>query len=107
MVIPFFTNKGFHPKLEVSLETVVSETAHQVTTDLKELHLDLHDQVSHALKKYEAHSALQHLPIPPFRVKDAVWLDLQNIRTTCPSKKLDHHFIGPFPIIEKVSSNAF
>ena len=39
MVTPFFTNRGFHPKLKVSLEPVVSDTAHQVVTDLKELHL--------------------------------------------------------------------
>ena len=25
----------------------------------------------------------------------------------CPSKKLDHHFLRPFPIVEKVSSHAF
>jgi len=36
-----------------------------------------------------------------------VWIDLQNIRTTRPSKKLDHHFLGPFPIVEKVSSHVF
>src|SRR5882724_8081904 len=41
MVTPFFANKGFNPKLEVSLEPVVSDTAHQVATDLKELHLYL------------------------------------------------------------------
>src|SRR5882724_1850724 len=26
---------------------------------------------------------------------------------TCPSKKLDHHFLGPFLIMEKVSSHPF
>jgi len=46
MVTPFFANKGFNPKLEVSLEPVVSDTAHQVATDLKELHLYLRDQIS-------------------------------------------------------------
>src|SRR5882724_1196064 len=35
MVTPFFANKGFHPKLRVSLESVVSDAAHQVTTDLR------------------------------------------------------------------------
>src|SRR5882724_9409675 len=107
MVTPFFANKGFHPKLKVSLEPVVSDTAHQVATDLKELHLYLRDQISHALKQYEVHSASRCLPIPPFKVRDTGWLDAQNIRTTCPSKKLDHHFLGPFPIMEKVSSHAF
>src|SRR5882724_2573840 len=47
IVTPFFANKGFHPKLKVSLEPVVSDTAHQVATDLKELHLYLCDQISH------------------------------------------------------------
>jgi len=58
MVTPFFANKGFHPKLEVSLEPVVSVAAHQVATDLKELHLYLRDQIARALKQYEAHTAL-------------------------------------------------
>src|SRR5882724_8389617 len=79
MITPFFANKGLHPKLKVSLRSVVSDTAHQVTTDLKELHLYLCNQVSHALKKYEAHSAFQCLLIPPFKVRDTVWLDSQNI----------------------------
>jgi len=52
MVTPFFANKGFHPKLEVSLKSVVSDAVHQVATDLKELHEYLHDQISHALKQY-------------------------------------------------------
>jgi len=65
------------------------------------------DQISHALKQYEVHSVLQCLPIPPFMAGDTVWLDSQNIRTTCPSKKLDHCFLGPFPIVEKVSSHVF
>ena len=107
MVTPFFANKGFHPKLEVSLEPVVLDTAHQVTTDLKELHLYLCDQISSALKQYKVHSTLRHLPIPSFKVGDMVWLDSQNIRTTRPSKKLDYCFLGPFLIIEKVSMHAF
>src|SRR5467141_3924207 len=36
-----------------------------------------------------------------------VWQDSRNIRTTCPSKKLDHCFLGPFLIVEKVSSHMF
>jgi len=79
MVTPFFANKGFHPKLEVSIEPVVSEAAHQVATDLRELHLYLRDQVSRAIRQYEVHSALRRLPIPPFKVGDTVWLDARNI----------------------------
>jgi len=107
MVTPFFDNKGFHPKLKVFLKSVVSDAAHQVATDLKELNLYLRDQISCALKQYEAHSVSRCLPIPPFKVRDTVWLDLRKIRTTRPSKKLNNHFIEPFLIIEKVSSHMF
>ena len=49
-VTPFFANKGFHPKLEISLKTVVLDSAHQVTTELKDLHQYLCNQISHTLK---------------------------------------------------------
>src|SRR5882672_9978581 len=107
MVTPFFTNKGFHPKLEVSLESVVSDAAHSVASDLKKLHQYLHNQITHTLKQYEAHSTSRQLPIPSFQVGDTVWLDSHNIKTTRPLKKLDHRFLGPFPIMERVSSHVF
>jgi len=56
MVTPFFANKGFHPKLQVSLEPVMSDAAHQVATDLKEFHLYLCNHISHTLKQYEVHA---------------------------------------------------
>src|SRR5882724_4615149 len=46
-------------------------------------------------------------PDPPIQGRDTVWLDSRNIRTTCPSKKLNHRFLGPFLIMEKVLSHAF
>src|SRR5882724_230173 len=107
MVTPFFANKGFHPKFEVSLDSVVSETAHQVATDLKELHQYLRDQVARAIKQYEVNTASHRLPIPPFQIGDTVWLDASHIKTTRPSKKLDHRFLGPFPNVDRVLSHAF
>jgi hypothetical protein len=37
-VTPFFANKGFHPKLEVSLTSVASEDAYHQLVDLQKLH---------------------------------------------------------------------
>src|SRR5882724_8877108 len=64
-------------------------------------------QVSRAIKQYKVHSASRCLPIPPFQVRDTVWLDASHIKTTHPSKKLDHCFLRPFLIIKRVSSHAF
>ena len=35
-----------------------------------------------------------------------MWLDSRNIKTKHPLKKLDHRFLGPFPVVEMVSSHA-
>ena len=105
-VTPFFTNKGFHLKLEVSLESVPSESAHEMATDMKDLHQYLCDQLHLTIKQYERHSADRCLPIPGFKTGDLVWLDARNIKTKHPSKKLDHRHLGPFPIVEMVSSHV-
>jgi hypothetical protein len=36
-----------------------------------------------------------------------VWLDLRNVKTRRPMKKLDHKRSGPFPITAKVSTHAY
>jgi hypothetical protein len=106
-VTPFFANKGFHPKLEVSLTSVASEDAYRQSVDLKDLHQYLRDQISKSITQYTSATTTRRLPIPEFRVGDKVWLDSRNIRTKRPSKKLDHRRLGPYPITAKISSHAF
>ena len=52
-VTPFFANKGFHPKLKVSLDSVPSESAHEMASNLKDLHQYLCNQLQCTLKQYE------------------------------------------------------
>src|SRR5260370_5220191 len=47
----------------------------------------------------------QRSPTPIYEVRAKVWLNAQNYTTTCPTKKLDHKWLGPFEI-EKVISSA-
>ena len=44
---------------------------------------------------------------PAYQVEDLVWLSTKNIRTTRPSKKLDHKNKGPFQIKKKMSAQAY
>jgi hypothetical protein len=44
---------------------------------------------------------------PTFQVGDKVWLDSRNLKTFRPSKKLDDHWFGPFPIEQVISRNAY
>ncbi|MBW0559208.1 hypothetical protein O181_098923 [Austropuccinia psidii MF-1] len=36
-----------------------------------------------------------------------VWLSSKNIKATRPSKKLSERWLGPFPILKKVSTHAY
>ena len=106
-VTPFFVNKEFHPKLEVSLTSVTSEDAYHQSADLRDLHQYLCDHIKKSITQYTSAATNHHIPIPDFQVRDKVWLDLQNICTKRPLKKLDHQRLSPYPITAKVSSHAF
>jgi hypothetical protein len=53
-VTPFFANKGFNLKLEVSLTSVASEDAYRQSVDLKDLHQYLRDQIRKSITQYTA-----------------------------------------------------
>ena len=105
---PFFANYGYHPSLTISLDkSVASPEAHDFSRSMSELHSYLQEQLQ-VTQEQEVRSANQRrIPAPDFGVGDKVWLNAKNIRTTRPSKKLDHRRLGPFTIAEKVSSHAF
>jgi hypothetical protein len=42
-----------------------------------------------------------------FEVGDMVWLSGKNIRTKRPSKKLDHRFYGPYPVVEQIGMQVY
>jgi len=48
-----------------------------------------------------------HMPAPTFTAGDKVFLDASNIHTTCPSKKLSHCSLSPFPVVHPVGSHAY
>jgi len=55
-----------------------------------------------------AHYYNQHCtPAPTFAAGDTVFLDASDIHMTCPSKKLSHHFLGPFPVVHPVGLHAY
>src|SRR5437762_229994 len=43
---------------------------------------------------------------PPFQVGDKVLINVKNIRTRRPSKKLNHRYLGLFPIIKLIETKT-
>jgi transposase InsO family protein len=102
---PFYVTYGYHPAL--SFMTPTSSTvpaAENRVKHLQEVHEELKTMIhiagQNAKRIYDRGATLQ----PSFEVGDKVLLRHRNIATTAPSHKLASKFLGPFPIIAKLSN---
>ena len=68
----------------------------------KEAHSAL-TQAADDIALYDAH----HREALLYKVRDKVWLNGQNITTTCPMKKLDHKWLGPYIVDKFILKNAY
>jgi len=46
-------------------------------------------------------------PAPEYHTGDWVFLDASDIKTTCPSSKLAHRYLGPYVVQRRVGQNAY
>ena len=56
------------------------------------------------MKKYADH---RRKDSPRFKEGQLVWLDLHNIKTGRPTRKLDMGRTGPFPVVKKINPVAY
>ena len=49
----------------------------------------------------------RRVPALEFHIRDKVYLDASDIRTTRPSQKLAHCYLGPFTVTQRVSRNTY
>jgi hypothetical protein len=73
---------------------------------MSEIHDQLRDEMT-ASQAYYERQVSGRKPSPAYKVGDMVWLNSRNLKTTRPSKKLDHKNLGPFRVSEKVNSRAY
>ena len=106
-VSPFFANKAYHPTLEVGIDNVPSVAAQQYAEDLADLHEYLKEQLRITISQYEQATKNRRIPLPEFPIGSKVWLNAKNIKTKRPAKKFDHKNLGPFEVLEKISSHAY
>ena len=116
-VTPFYAAYGFHPRWGVEPPTPLPATVARAKLDadsadkfaekMEELHAFLKTRMTYAQGCYEQAAAKSRSPAPCYAPGDMVWLDARNIKTERPSKKLDHKNMGPYPVIERVQTNAY
>ncbi|THC87036.1 hypothetical protein EYZ11_013519 [Aspergillus tanneri] len=113
-VSPFFLDHGYHMEpldLPEAPEVVQSpktpaQRAEDIVSKLKGA-LELAQAAMAAAQLAQEEYTNQHRnTAPQYQVGDKVWLDLRNIKTNRPCKKLDAQH-AKFTIIERVGSHAY
>jgi hypothetical protein len=113
---PFFANYGIKPRFGIEPWKPLPAMTRKGLSDaqeadafvgrMNEIHEQLRDEMTAAQAYYERQASGRR-PSPAYKVGDIVWLNSRNLRTTRPSKKLDHKNLGPFRVSEKVNSRAY
>ncbi|KAF8828383.1 hypothetical protein HHX47_DHR4000730 [Lentinula edodes] len=106
-VSPFFANKGYHLKLSITLEQVQGAEVNEYASNLKKLHAYLQERIRVANKAYAKYANQKRQEAPDWEEGNYVWLNMENVKTRRPMKKLDHKWTGPYLILSKVGSHAY
>src|SRR5467141_4440862 len=105
---PFMMDTGQNPQLSIEplreshLETL-NDFASQMEAAMNEAHSALSRVADDMACFYDAHQR----EAPLYAVRDKVWLNKQNITMTCLMKKLDHKWLGPYPVDKVISWSTY
>src|SRR5258708_14603973 len=106
-VSPFFTNKGYHPRLTTDPIAPSSFSEAQCyVTDLDQLHSQLKALIVEAQEHYQRAADHQQMPPPAFKVGDHTYIKAKFFQTTQPSRKLAEKNLGPFKIIGTLRTHS-
>ena len=104
---PFYANYGFNPKtMWLKQADAKNPAATYYAHWMEQVHrrcLEHLEQTRDRMGKY--YDRTRTSP-PPFKPGDKVLLDSRNLRTVRSSKKLNHKIVGPFPILDMVSTHT-
>ncbi len=112
-VTPFFAEKGFHPSIEATVRAIPADGSVPDVPDDKARAEKLVELWAAIEQRWKEVTATQQKYTDrctkprEFEVGDMVWLSGKNIRIKRPSKKLDHRFYGPYPVIERIGTQAY
>jgi hypothetical protein len=105
---PFFLEYGHHPNLPtmVHVSGIENPTTEEFVESLSQARDVTGSALLHTAETMKRFADRKRKEAPRFAPGESVWLDLRNISTSHPSKKLDAHHTGPFKVIEGVPRDA-
>ncbi|MBW0542973.1 hypothetical protein O181_082688 [Austropuccinia psidii MF-1] len=103
---PFFTVYGRDPHFD-SVHINQDTPAGNLSTKIQSVQQDVKRELEVSINRFKRYADKSRASPPIFNPGDMVWLSSKNIKSTRPTKKLSERWLGPFPILKKVSTHAY
>ncbi|MBW0565592.1 hypothetical protein O181_105307 [Austropuccinia psidii MF-1] len=103
---PFFTVYAKDPQFD-SVHITQDTPAENLSTKIQSVQQDVKRELEVAINRLRRYADKSRECPPVFNCGDMVWLSSKNIKSTRPTKKLSERWLGPFPILKKVSTHAY
>ena len=104
---PFYANYGYHPETHWLVpRTSQNPAANTYAHWLQEVHQQCLERLEGTRKQMGKHADPHRVEHPLYQIGDKVLINAKNMRTRRPSKKLNHRYLGPFPITKLIGSKA-
>jgi hypothetical protein len=103
--MPFYAERMVHPNIEEAVREILADGSVPDVPDAKARADQMVELCTLLERRWREATATQRkyanrrTKPSKFAVGDMVWLSAKNIRTKRPSKKLDHRFYRPYPVI--------
>ena len=110
-MFPFFINKKFHPRIgfepaEPSSSNIREVNADAFATQMEEIQKILQDDMLIAQVDYERHANRHCGPALQYKIRDMVWLDIRNLFTKRPNRKLKNCHAAKYRVQKIISNQA-
>jgi hypothetical protein len=105
---PFFLKYGHHPNLPTTVHVsgIESPTTEEFLESLGQAQDVAGSALLHTAEMMKRFMDRKRKEVPRFTPGESVWLDLRNISTGHPLKKLDACHMGPFEVIKGIPRDA-
>ncbi|MBW0483829.1 hypothetical protein O181_023544 [Austropuccinia psidii MF-1] len=102
---PFFTVYGRDPQFD-SVHITQDTSSGNLSTKIQSLQQDFKRELEVAMNRFKRYADKIRSSPPVFSPGDMVWFSSKNIKSTRRTKELSEIWLGPFPILKKISTQA-
>jgi transposase InsO family protein len=103
---PFEVSRNYVPRMGIEQRVSKAPAAKEFADDMANTLEEVKNNLKEAQGRQKIQADKKRAEAPIYSPGDKVWLATENLRLTRASKKLTEKWIGPFPVIEMVGSNA-